>query len=180
MVRDRATALELRAHRVSMRFWALIALCLALVAVAAFGSKYPVLVWNRSPSVPRGLYLIVTKPARLDDFVLIRLSGTMQALAELRGYIGQNTPLLKRVAAVEGDRVCRRGRIVQIGKVQLVLALVSDRQGRQLPMWKGCHQLQNGQLIVLGIRSDSFDSRYFGPLHANDVIGRAIPVWQIR
>ena len=151
-----------------------------MLAAAASGPKYPVLVWNRSPSVPVGLYLVLARPAHVGDYVATRLSGTMQALAERRSYIGPNTPVLKRVAASEGDRVCRRGRIVQIAEERFVIALVSDRQGRQLPVWQGCYQLQNDQRFVLGTHLESFDSRYFGPINREQIVGVAIPIFTIQ
>lgn len=153
---------------------------LALLASLASRPQPPILVWNTSASVPIGLYITLSRPARIGDYVLIRLSGAMQALAERRSYIGAKTPLLKRVAAMEGDRVCRRGRVVRIAGRRSVIASGFDRGGRQLPVWKGCHRLQSGQVFVLGTHSESFDSRYFGPLHVEQVIGTAIPVWKIR
>lgn len=74
----------------------------------------------------------------------------MQAFAELRSYIAPNTPLLKRVAAREGERVCRRGRIVLIAGQRFVIALSFDRRGRSLPVWRGCQQLQDGQVFDRG------------------------------
>lgn len=152
------------------------------LAAASFASKRPVLVWNTTDSVPIGLYHIVSRPVRVGDFVLVRLSGTIEALAQRRRYIGPNTPLLKRVAAMAGDRVCRRGCGLRIvGRRSLsVIALRADRSGRRMPEWQGCIQLRNGQLLVLGRGAESFDSRYFGPVRRNQILGAAIPLWLIR
>lgn len=161
-----------------MRTHALAALGLALLAAASFGSNRPVLMWNTSASVPIGLYLIVSRPLHIGDYVVIRLSGTMEALAERRSYIGPDKPLLKIVAAKEGDRVCRRGRVVRIAERRTVVALASDRAGRRLPVWQGCHQLQGGHVFVLGTHSESFDSRYFGPVPGDEIAGVAIPLFR--
>lgn len=164
-----------------MKAGVLLALGLATLLMAtALGCKRLVLVWNTSASVPIGLYLIVPRPLHLGDYVLIRLSGVPQALAERRSYIGPHTPLLKRVAALEGDRVCRRGRVVWIAGHWVVIALASDRGGRRLPVWQGCRQLQNGQLFVLGRHPQSFDSRYFGPIDRAQIVGAAIPLFVLR
>lgn len=160
-----------------MKAHALIALSVALLAAAASGPKCPVLVWNKSPSVPIGLYLVVARPVHVGDYVVMRLSGTMQALAERRTYIGPNTPLLKRVAASEGDRVCRRGQAVLASGQHVVVALGADRAGKPLPVWQGCHQLQHGQVFVLGTHPESFDSRYFGPIDREQIAGAAIPLF---
>lgn len=159
----------------SMRAGALIALGLTLLA-ATLAPKRPVLAWNASASVPVGLYLIASRPVHIGDYVLIRLSDITQALAVRHGYIGANTPLLKRVAAREGDRVCRSGRAAWIAGRQVVIAFGTDRVGKPLPVWQGCYQLQDGQLFVLGTHSESFDSRYFGPIDRDQVIGVATPL----
>lgn len=155
----------------------LAALVVALLATSAVAPKRPVLVWNASESVPIGLYLVVPRPLRIGDNVLIRLSRAMQVLAERRGYIGPDTPLLKRVAAMDGDRVCRRGHAILISGRQVATALGIDRAGKPLPVWQGCHQLEDGQVFVLGMHSESFDSRYFGPIDHQQIVGTAIPLF---
>jgi conjugative transfer signal peptidase TraF len=166
-----------------MRIKAGVLLALGLVAllmISALGPKRLVLVWNTSASVPIGLYLIVRRPLHIGDYVLVRLSGPTQALAERRSYIGPSTPLLKRVAALEGDRVCRRARVIRIAGQLPVIALAFDRRGRWMPVWQGCQQLRRGQLFVLGTHAESFDSRYFGPVDHAQIIGAAIPLFVLR
>lgn len=164
----------------SMKAVALMALGLALLASPSLGPKRPALVWNASASVPIGLYFAASPALHIGDYVLVRPTSSMQVLAEGRGYIGAGVPLLKRVAAIAGDRVCRRGRVVWIAGRRAFIALASDTEGRRLPVWKGCHQLRDGQVFVLGAHPASFDSRYFGPLHTSQVVGTAIPIWLVR
>lgn len=161
----------------SIKTCALVALGVGLLTATAVAPGCPVLVWNRSPSVPIGLYIIVGRPPHVDDYVLVRLSGKMQALAERRSYIGPNTPLLKHVAAMEGDWVCRRGQAVLVSGQQVAIALGIDQGARPLPVWQGCHQLQHGQVFVLGTHPESFDSRYFGPIDREQIAGAAIPLF---
>lgn len=163
-----------------MKTGVLVALGLALLAASIFGPMPLVLAWNTSASVPTGLYLIVSRPRRIGDYVLVHLSAAMQVLAERRSYIGPNTPLLKRVVAKAGDRVCRRGPDVLIPGQKRVIALGSDRGGRLLPVWHGCHRLQHGQVFILGTHQESFDSRYFGPVPSDQIIGVAIPLFIVR
>ncbi|MBS0251280.1 MAG: S26 family signal peptidase [Proteobacteria bacterium] len=136
--------------------------------------KRPVLIWNASQSVPIGLYLIVPRSLHVGNFVVVRLSETMQALAEQRQYIGPDTPLLKRVAAMNGDTVCRHKSIVVINHRHIVIAFTSDHRARPLPAWRGCRRLTGGQVFVLGTHPESFDSRYFGPLAGEQVVGPAV------
>lgn len=161
----------------SIKICALVALGVGLLTATAVAPGRPVLVWNRSPSVPIGLYRVLARPPHVGDYVVFRLSGTMQALAERRSYIGPNTPLLKHVATMEGDWVCRRGQAVLVSRQQVAIALGTDRAGKPLPVWRGCHQLQHGQVFVLGTHPESFDSRYFGPIDREQIAGAAIPLF---
>src|SRR3546814_17465817 len=57
------------------------------------------------------------------------------------------------------------------------LALIRDRNGRSLPAWQGCRTLAAGELPLLNPdHPDSLDGRYFGPLPASTVLGRALPI----
>ena len=57
-------------------------------------------------------------------------------------------------------------------------ALDRDRRGRPLPVWQGCRLVANGELFLMNWQvRDSLDGRYFGPLPATAVIGRATPLY---
>ena len=53
-----------------------------------------------------------------------------------------------------------------------------DRLGRDLPVWQGCRRIADGEVFLMNwtVR-DSLDGRYFGPLPASSIIGRAVPLW---
>lgn len=125
---------------------------------------------NESPSVPRGLYL--RQPGAAPE------KGAMVALPQppiARRYLGalgmpDEILLIKRVAAVGGDPVCRRGQLVSTpGRV--VPVLDHDRSGVALPGWIGCRRLGPDELFLLGDTPGSFDSRYFGPVRTRDLEG---------
>jgi type IV secretory pathway protease TraF len=46
--------------------------------------------------------------------------------------------------------------------------------GRVLPTWRGCRVLHDGEFFVIGDTPDSFDSRYFGVVRADQIEG----VWR--
>lgn len=57
-------------------------------------------------------------------------------------------------------------------------ALDRDRRGRPLPVWQGCRSVAAGELFLMNWQvGDSLDGRYFGPLPASAVIGRATPLY---
>lgn len=116
---------------------------LALLAVAAITAPFIVdmplrLIWNATASAPIGLYAI--EPAdRLTapELVAVVPPETLAAFMVQRGYIGDGVPLLKRIAGLPGQRVCRSGRAVTVDGVALGNALDRDRIGRDLPVWRG-------------------------------------------
>jgi conjugative transfer signal peptidase TraF len=102
----------------------------------------------------------------------------MRQLAAERGYLPQNVPLVKRVAAASDDIVCAAGDAISINGRVVAERLARDRLGRPLPTWSGCHLLDGAEAFLLmeGV-SDSFDGRYFGPVPTADIIGRLVPLW---
>lgn len=137
------------------------------------------LVWNASPSIPTGLYAIRGKASlHVGERVAIEPPAELRRLLRERGYLPDRVPLLKRVAAVSGQRVCRFAHGVTIDGALVGVARARDRAGRALPAWFGCRTLRTGELFFMNPAApDSFDGRYFGPLEIDTVIGRAIPVW---
>ena len=155
----------------------------AAVAIAAIASVVApmkrVLIWNASASLPTGLYhLRGTAALHVGERVAIAPAPPLRAFMAARGYLPAAVPLLKEVAALGGSTVCRSGFAVSIDSRQAGLARERDRRGRLLPVWRGCRTLSAGDVFVLNRRaSDSFDSRYFGPIARRRIIGRASPVW---
>ena len=136
-------------------------------------------VWNATASVPTGLYAIRGKASlHAGERVAILPPPALRRLLAERGYLPTGVPLLKRIAAVSGQRICRFGHGVTINGKYVGAARARDRLGRPLPTWSGCRTLRSGELFVMNPAApDSFDGRYFGVLRMTDVIGRATPVW---
>lgn len=136
-------------------------------------------VWNISASVPTGFYAIRGKASlHVGERVAIEPPPALRVLLAERGYLPSGVPLLKRIAAVRGQRVCRFAYGITIDGHYVGAAHARDRIGRPLPVWAGCHVLRTGELFVMNPAApDSFDGRYFGVLRMADVIGRATPVW---
>jgi conjugative transfer signal peptidase TraF len=150
---------------------------IAFVAIAV-SDPLPRIVWNASASVPIGFYRI--EPQRdpeVGSLVAVAPPEPLDRWLTQRGYLGEDVPLLKHVAARTGQRVCRFGGIVRIDGANVAIALTRDRFNRPLPVWQGCHTLANGELFLLNpAHPASLDGRYFGPLPASTVLGRAIPI----
>ena len=158
-----------------------------VLAVAALGVGLtavppldpPFLIWNASASVPIGLYA-VERPTqlRVADLIAVAPPEPLANFLADRGYLPRGVPLLKHVQALSGQSVCRNGFAVTIDGATIGEARERDSRGRPLPSWKGCHVVSADEIFLMNPRSaDSFDGRYFGPLPASSVIGRAIPLW---
>ena len=136
-------------------------------------------VWNATASVPTGLYAIRGKASlHVGERVAIEPPPELRRLLAERHYLPTDVPLIKRIAAVRGQRVCRFAHGITIDGQFVGAARARDRLGRFLPVWAGCHVLRTGELFVMNPAApDSFDGRYFGVLRMTDVIGRATPIW---
>jgi conjugative transfer signal peptidase TraF len=145
----------------------------AIIAPPVVGTT-PRLVWNASPSVPRGVYVVDRRPARIGDLVLVRLPDDLATFAARRAYLPRGAFLIKPVAAQAGATVCRYGRSIFVRGQLVATALAVDGAGRWLPSWSGCRTLQSGQVFLLSPHPDGFDSRYFGALASEAVVGRAV------
>ena len=151
---------------------------LGCVAQIKWNSK-PLLVWNVTASAPIGLYRRSYAPVGQATWVLINPPRPLADFAARRRYLPANVPMVKRIAAVAGDTVCRASRTITInGRVQAI-ALTQDSKGRALPVWRGCHRLKTGQIFVLAPSLASFDSRYFSVIPRAQIIERIEPLWTL-
>lgn len=150
----------------------------ALLAAEWFNFR-PVLLLNPTNSAARGLYFLQSADAFAPgDLVAASLPEETAELAAERGYLPLGLPVIKTVWAAEGDRVCAEaGRVSAPGRPDLV-ALATDRSGRTLPLWSGCRTLNPGEVFLASDEvSTSFDSRYFGPVGTESVLGRVVLLW---
>ena len=151
----------------------------ATLVASTYPSSVPKLVWNASASAPIGFYWVEPKTeVEPGDLVLAWLPDDARRLAAERRYLPANVPLVKRVAAMAGDRVCSTGRDISINGNIVTRRLLADREGRSMPRWEGCRILKGSEVFLLMARvPDSFDGRYFGPITTDRIIGRLVPLW---
>ncbi|WP_245500841.1 conjugative transfer signal peptidase TraF [Rhizobium sp. BK251] len=137
---------------------------------------------NLTPSEPLGLWRIVTLnlPATVGDVVFICPPQTAAMKdARDRGYLrsglcpGGYAPLIKTIVATEGTRlvidrsVTIDGRALAHSDVRTI-----DGSGRTLFAFAGS-SVPAGEVFVHSPFVASFDSRYFGPIPASGILGRA-------
>jgi conjugative transfer signal peptidase TraF len=157
-------------------FTAVVATSLLLSTI---GGTTPQYIWNASNSVPIGLYRV--QPATrlaVTELVAVQPPDLLAAFLDLNGYLPIGVPMLKRVLALPGQSVCRNGLTITVDGIEVGDAQERDGRGRPLPVWHGCRVIADGDVFVMNWQSaDSLDGRYFGPLPASAVVGRAVPVW---
>lgn len=149
----------------------------ALVA-SMFWQPRPLLVWNASASAPVGLYAVTSSDhVRAGEMVIAWTPEPARALAAERRYLPSNVPLVKRVGAVAGDRVCAIGEAIWVNGRHVGARREVDGVGRAMPAWTGCRELMAGEYFLLMESPDSFDGRYFGVTRREDLVGRAVLLW---
>lgn len=137
----------------------------------------PLLVWNVTASAPLGLWRRTTGGAQRGAWMLVRLPDGVADFASRRRYLPSNVPMVKRIAALSGDTVCRFGGTVSVNGAVAATALAQDAKGRALPTWHGCRQLGPDEVFLLTVPPASFDSRYFGALRSANLMERITPLW---
>jgi conjugative transfer signal peptidase TraF len=142
-------------------------------------NRAPSYIWNASASVPIGLYrLQPVHQLSVTELVAVIPPEPLATFLDFNGYLPIGVPMLKRTLALPGQTACRTGLTITVDDIEVGHARERDGRGRPLPIWQGCRLLSAGEIFVMNWQSaDSFDGRYFGPIPASAVIGKAIPVW---
>jgi conjugative transfer signal peptidase TraF len=150
-----------------------------LVLLSAFLPPPPRLLWNASASAPIGLYS-VAPGAWLErgDMAVAWVPERYRQLAADRRYLPLGVPLVKRVAAYGGDKVCAVGNQIFVDGRRAAQRQIADSKGRPMPKWSGCIRLHGREVFLLMDNPASFDGRYFGATKGAEIIGKARRLWR--
>lgn len=140
---------------------------------------HPRLVWNFTESVPVGLYSVEQTTPTKGDVVVIAPEGRARDVLQTFGALPPGHLLLKQLAAVPGDTVCRDTNIITINGAAAAIAKPRTHDGHALPAWSGCRGVLPGEVFLLAPHPASFDSRYFGVVETNQIVGVAHPVFTL-
>lgn len=166
-----------------------------IVAVGLFLVVYLVpqlagLRFNTSTSMPRGLYRLVPGTVRRWATVAACLPAEIAKTGMQRHYLaagscpGGAEPVVKAIAAVSGDRVEVTAVAVLVNGVALPHSrpLERDLGHRELRAYKnGEHLLVRGEVWLYSPYEErSWDSRYYGPVRLENIIGLVEPVLTFR
>lgn len=157
-----------------------IAVAIACCGAAAAGVRYVA-----TPSIPMGLYWSTGgTPHRGDYVIFCPPVGRLIRLAVARGYLEPGScpvgsyPMAKRMVAVAGDRVeiSPGGVRVNGSVVPNSRPFTHDISRRALPSLTMTRVLPTDEIVTMGDTAISFDSRYFGPVQRQQIIGRLVPI----
>src|SRR5690606_11323048 len=137
------------------------------------------LIWNASASVPVGLYAVQeVNQFRVGDLLAATPPPEIEEFLADGGYVPAAVPLIKHVAALPGQTICRIGNTITVDMRVVGQARGHGSRGRPLPDWQGCLTLATQQIFLMNTAMpDSLDGRYFGPFERSDIIGRAVAIW---
>ena len=144
----------------------------ALIVISVMNpSQY--LIWNRTASSPQGLYWRNDGPLTLNGWAVVSAEAPAAKWIADHGYLASGWPIIKRIAGLPGDEICREDETISINGTQAAAALNADSLGQKLPVWSGCFTLQADEIFLLNDHPRSLDGRYFGTTKLENVTGSA-------
>src|SRR5437899_13056280 len=119
----------------------------AAVVMLTLGPKpAPSLVWNASESVPIGLYRV--RPSgklTVTNLVVLQPPEPLATFLADGGYLPRGVPLIKRILALPGQTVCRKGLAIIVDGIEMGMAREHDSRRRPLPVWQDCRLVAHGE-----------------------------------
>jgi conjugative transfer signal peptidase TraF len=138
---------------------------------------------NVTASMPEGLWTADAGPIRVGTAAVVCLAPSEQTNRYVPAGSCANgrEPLLKTVAAMAGDlvTVSRDGIAVNGQNLLETTPLTMDHLNRPLIAYApGSYRVQPGQVwLVTPHVAESYDSRYWGPVDAGQIIAIGKPLW---
>ena len=153
---------------------------MAIVMLAALlvGAWLPGrLIISTSPSLDHRIFFLTrTKDSiTTDDYLVFRHKDTRFVH---KGLDQENDRLVKKVGCCPGDMLSVDSkRTFYCGERELGTALETDSKGHSLPVFDFTGVVPENSYFMVGRNPRSFDSRYFGFVHADEILYKALPLW---
>jgi len=136
-------------------------------------------IFQISDSLPLGIYKKKPIPPtlKIGQLVLFELPTGIRAFMIDRHWIPSYVKyyLMKPVAAKTGDVIQVNAEGIFINNVYKGPVKQVDQQGHKLPHYIYTGTLQEDTYFLLSDAHNSFDSRYFGPVHKNSILSVVEP-----
>ena len=145
-----------------------------LTGAAALASETPWILYPNTPSLPLRFYV-----RTLDERVVGSIAAfhVPKIAIDYKRSIGERVEpdflFMKPVVAGPHDHVCHREQgAIELNGQPIADVAAEDRLGRPLPVWQGCEVIGPDHYFTLSdYVPNSFDSRHFGPIHVDDILG---------
>ena len=154
---------------------------IALVILAALlvGAWLPArLIVSTSQSLEHRVFFLVPVHAKkidTGDYLVFRHKDKKFVN---KGLNTDNDRLIKKVGCRPSQVLTRDAdNMFSCNKKELGKALDKDSQGRALPQFVFNGPVPGDNFFMIGSNPRSFDSRYFGFVHADDILYKALPLW---
>ena len=153
---------------------------LVLLAALIVGVLLPQrIIVATSDSLDHRIFFKVPVPDRIEpgDYLLFRLQGA-EHKQHIRQGLKPNDVLIKKVGCVPGNILTRDGEgTFYCDQNTLGRALAKDSKGNEMPVFSFIGAIPEGRYFMMGTSPRSFDSRYFGFIHADEFLSKALPLW---
>lgn len=153
-------------------------------AVFAFCFGYFSLYLNISDSIPKGLYVLEKRLPKKNELALFCLNEEFSVIAKERKYLSNGVcnglaPIGKKAVAEAGDlvKINRFGTYVDNVRIKRSQPLKFDPNGDLMPQRFFEKLLDDGEYLFVAEKIYSFDSRYFGIVGKENIIGTIKPVF---
>lgn len=153
-------------------------LVIVVLAALLIGAWLPArIIVSTSPSLDHRVFFLTKakQNVQLGDYLVFRNkdSGFVQ-----KGLNPENDRLIKKVGCCPGSYLSVNAeRMFFCSQRRLGIALETDSEGRSLPVFRFSGKVPEESYFMVGTNPRSFDSRYFGFVHADDILYKALPLW---
>jgi type IV secretory pathway protease TraF len=111
------------------------------------------------------------------DYMLFQMQEG-EHIPFIRKGLKENNVLIKEVGCIPGDLLKRdTDGFFFCQQTRLGKALTKDSQGNVLPVFDFTGPVPKGCYFMIGTNPRSFDSRYFGLIHDDAFLSKALPIW---
>ncbi|MGB3224816.1 MAG: S26 family signal peptidase [Desulforhopalus sp.] len=130
-----------------------------------------------SPSLNHRIFFLTNTRSKIrnGDYLVFRHKDTTFVGG---GLNKENDRLIKQVGCSPGWTLTRdAANQFFCGQTLLGKALAKDSKGRNLPQFNFTGPVPDNNFFMVGSNPRSFDSKYFGFIHADDILYKALPLW---
>lgn len=150
---------------------AVLVLAAALVGIKQLDA--PIVLYPASDSLPKRLYLQTFGTPEIGKIAAFPIpEAARNYQARHRNLAPEGFLFMKPIVAGPSDEICNGPGGLFLNGRNLAATASHDAGGNSLPIWNDCRPLKDDEFFMLSdYASNSFDSRYSGPIGADDIVG---------